>query len=453
METRVQYAKTSDGVDIAFAVYGEGPALVIPPSLTASHLQQELVLPVSRSFHERLSQRLQLIRYDCRGLGMSQREPIDFSPDAAERDMLAVVDRLGLERFALYSHVLAGEGPMAFAANRPDRVTGLFWWLGQTVLDSADGLRQYRALDPLMDTEWDLYTEIAARLVLGWSSPDASGFASLMRAGISPAGLRAAGAALRQLRAFDWATRVQVPTLVAHLAAVDGPTGNARTLASRIQTSHVVAIPGPPGLFMPFVYDSEVLVKAIADFVEGLSTENGGGAARSDAVLATRSGTAVILFADIVESTALTERMGDAAFRARARDLDASLRSIITEAGGTTIDAKTLGDGVLATFPAASQAIDAALRCGAAGDAQGLPLHLGLHAGDVIREQNNVFGGAVNIASRISALSAPGEVLVSRTVADLARTSAGVTFEDRGEHALKGIAEPQRVYAVRKDGA
>ena len=55
----------------------------------------------------------------------------------------------------------------------------------------------------------------------------------------------------------------------------------------------------------------------------------------------------------------------------------------------------------------------------------------------------------VNIASRISALSAPGEVLVSDIVRGLARTSAGVTFEDRGEHALKGIAEPVRVFAVR----
>jgi class 3 adenylate cyclase len=160
-------------------------------------------------------------------------------------------------------------------------------------------------------------------------------------------------------------------------------------------------------------------------------------------------GMAVVLFADIVDSTALTERMGDAAFRDRARALDASLRSIITEAGGTAIDGKLLGDGVLATFPAASQAIDAALKCAAAGDEQALPLHLGLHAGDVIREANNVFGGAVNIASRISALSAPGEVLVSDTVRSLARTSAGVTFEDRGEHALKGVADPQRVFAVR----
>jgi adenylate cyclase len=81
-----------------------------------------------------------------------------------------------------------------------------------------------------------------------------------------------------------------------------------------------------------------------------------------------------------------------------------------------------------------------------------LPLHLGLHAGDVIREQGNVFGGAVNIAARISGLSAPGEVLVSRTVADLARTSASVTFEDRGEQTLKGIAEAVRVFAVRAAG-
>ena len=60
-----------------------------------------------------------------------------------------------------------------------------------------------------------------------------------------------------------------------------------------------------------------------------------------------------------------------------------------------------------------------------------------------------MFGGAVNIAARISGESEPGEVLVSDTVRSLARTSAGVTFEDRGEHELKGIDEPQRLYAVK----
>ncbi len=81
-----------------------------------------------------------------------------------------------------------------------------------------------------------------------------------------------------------------------------------------------------------------------------------------------------------------------------------------------------------------------------------MPLHLGLHAGDVIREDNNVYGGAVNIAARISGLSAPGEVLVSDVVRSLARTSAGVSFEDLGEQSMKGVGEPVRVWMVREAG-
>jgi class 3 adenylate cyclase len=66
----------------------------------------------------------------------------------------------------------------------------------------------------------------------------------------------------------------------------------------------------------------------------------------------------------------------------------------------------------------------------------------------VIRESDNVFGGAVNVAARVSALSEPNEILVSQTVRELARTSAGVTFEDRGEHELKGVSDRVRVFAA-----
>ena len=170
------------------------------------------------------------------------------------------------------------------------------------------------------------------------------------------------------------------------------------------------------------------------------------------------SGTAIILFIDIVDSTALTERLGDGAFRAKARELGGALRAVIRECAGTPVEGPTLGDGVLAVFTSAREAIEAAQRCAKAGDEAGLPLHLGLHAGDVSREKDpdgrdNVYGGAVNIASRISGLSAPGEVLVSETVRSLARTSAGVSFEDRGEQTLKGVGEAVRVWAVREGEA
>jgi adenylate cyclase len=69
----------------------------------------------------------------------------------------------------------------------------------------------------------------------------------------------------------------------------------------------------------------------------------------------------------------------------------------------------------------------------------------------VIHEDGNVYGGAVNIASRVCGLSQSGEILVSSTVRDLARTSSAVGFDDRGEHPLKGVADAVRVFALKRD--
>jgi class 3 adenylate cyclase len=161
------------------------------------------------------------------------------------------------------------------------------------------------------------------------------------------------------------------------------------------------------------------------------------------------SETAIVLFTDIADSTALTEQMGDSLFRASARVLDGQLRTAIRDAGGTPVEGKVLGDGVMGVFSSAAQAIDAARRCVEASDERGLGLHVGLHAGDVIREDDNVYGGAVNIASRVCGLSAPGEVLVTDVVRGLARTSTAAGFEDRGEQSLKGISDAVRLFEVR----
>lgn len=171
--------------------------------------------------------------------------------------------------------------------------------------------------------------------------------------------------------------------------------------------------------------------------------------AEDDAGTTLPEGTVTIMFADIADSTALTERLGDEPFRAQARALDASLRALIGETGGAVVEGKLLGDGLLAVFSSARQAIDCAARSAAACGPSGLALHVGLHAGDVIREGGNVFGGAVNIAARVAGVAAPGEVLVSETVRSLARTSASVAFDDRGEHRLKGVDDTLRLYGVR----
>src|SRR6266508_6185973 len=236
---------------------------------------------------------------------------------------------------------------------------------------------------------------------------------------------------------------VQAPTLVLRRGPAFGPQ-QSQAVAAGIPNARLVVLEGDD---VPmFLGDTETVVHTIRDFL-GEETPPPASELPSG-IAATPVG--VILFTDIVDSTAITERLGDAAFRAKARDLDAALRTVIRDHSGTPIEGKLLGDGVLAVFTSARQAIEAALACGKAGTEASLPLHLGLHAGDVIREENNVYGGAVNIASRISGLTAPGEVLVSETVRSLARTSAGVRFEDRGERALKGVGELVRVWAVRE---
>jgi class 3 adenylate cyclase len=242
--------------------------------------------------------------------------------------------------------------------------------------------------------------------------------------------------------------RITAPTVIIHRdhdRAVAFRLG--RALAAHIAGARLVTLEGQ--VHWPWAGDMHSVTNAIVEF---LNPERGAHAAASSATASQASGTAVILFTDIVSSTELTERMGDSRFRDASRALDAGLRAAIRVAGGAAIEGKLLGDGVLATFPSAAQAIDGARRCLALSAASELGLHIGLHAGDVIREEGNVFGGAVNIASRICGLSAPGEILVSDVVRGMARSSAGVEFEDRGEQEMKGVGEPVRVYAVRKDG-
>ena len=172
-------------------------------------------------------------------------------------------------------------------------------------------------------------------------------------------------------------------------------------------------------------------------------------ATRARAPAATPQVMVAILFLDVVDSTALTEKFGDQEFRERSRQLDGRLRDVIRKAGGTALQGKVLGDGIMAIFPAARHAVECAIEFRSEAAAVSLELHTGIHAGDVIREADNVYGGAVNIASRIQAVSAPGQILVSDVVRGLARTSTTVEFNDLGEHELRGVSDPVRLYEVR----
>ena len=432
-EPQIRYVKTSDGVNIAYSIAGSGPTLLWAPDLPQSHAALEWQPSAYGPYLEAIAAEFTLVRFDARGVGLSDHDVSDFSMSARLRDLEAVIEHAVNGRFVLFGNEFSGPPAMAYTASNPDTVSHLILLdtFARAALFTEHPINKVSM--ELLERDWDLFVDSRTSLTRGVGDDGlrTREWVEFYKACVTPEVERLLRPELAKDDVTDLLATIATPTLILHHTGTrTRPTEMARELAARIPGSQLMLLEGG------VVGDWPRVVSAIRDFAKGAAEKP-------------TSGTAVILFADVVDSTVITESIGDAAFRERSRTLDSALRSIIANNGGTTVEAKTLGDGILATFPAASQAIAAALACGAVGETHGLPLHLGLHAGDVIREQDNVFGGAVIIAARISALSAPGEVLVSRTVADLARTSAGVTFDDRGEHALKGIGEPQRVYAVR----
>jgi class 3 adenylate cyclase len=351
----------------------------------------------------------------------------DFSGAACDRALEAVVDAsMPGERFTFIATGGAGYGTLYVAAH-PERVERLI---------TLDPIPATSAWFNATTGDWSVARRAMASMVFPAGPPERQRWWSeALRDSISQTTLQAA---ISQYRGFDMHAayaRVRVPTLF-----VTGKREALRQHASRL----AAVVPGSRLVNTedtgPAVDDRDA-VRAILEFM-GIDPACVGEATPA-------ASTAIILFVDIAGSTALTERIGDAAFRTAARTVDERVRTAMRDAGGTPVEGRVLGDGVMGVFASAAQAIAAARACVSAAQAADLPLHIGVHAGDVLREENNVYGGAVNIASRICGMSEPGEVLVSATIRDLARTSAGVVFEDRGEHALKGIDDPVRVFAVR----
>jgi class 3 adenylate cyclase len=161
----------------------------------------------------------------------------------------------------------------------------------------------------------------------------------------------------------------------------------------------------------------------------------------TDRVLAT------VLFTDIVSSTDRAADLGDSGWRALLERHDALVREQVERYRGQFV--KSLGDGMLATFDGPSRAISSAIAIRDSVRQLGLEVRAGLHTGECEMLADDDIGGlAVHVGARISGLAGPGEVLVSSTVRDLVVGSDQILV-DRGEHRLKGVPGPWRVFAVQ----
>ena len=432
MEPQIQYVTTSDSVNIAYYAIGSGPPQ-INVNIPSSHLQLEWQSPEWRSLYERTARRRTLVRYDARGLGLSDRDVTDFSVEAMIRDLEAVAGRLGAQPLRLVAFDASAPVVIAYAVKHAERVERVV--LMPAFSRGAEHRSpQLEAMVDLAETDWELASEAIVRVLGGWSEEEPARqrrTAAMFREAVEP------DTYISWHRQFlDWDVSGLLPRLTAPTLIVKRRHERLPSIETVRKTAAMI-----PHARLATADDWAEAMRAAEAFLRE-------GDAPQQPAPELPHGTAIILFTDIVDSTALTEQLGDAAFRDRAGTLDAALRAVIAEAGGMAVEGKVLGDGVMAVFAAARDAIACAARCHAAAFDTGLQLHLGIHAGDVIRDGNNVYGGAVNVASRVCAASAPGEILVSDVVRVLARTSAGVAFEDRGEHEMKGVGEVVRLFAV-----
>jgi class 3 adenylate cyclase len=227
---------------------------------------------------------------------------------------------------------------------------------------------------------------------------------------------------------------VLVPSLILH--RVDDrfqPIEGARYLASLIPGAHLVELPGVDE--MPWTGDTERVVVEIHHFLERLRDEE----EELDRVLAT------VLFTDIVASTDHAAQRGDRAWKALRERHHAIVRALLARFRGTELD--TAGDGFFASFPGPARAIRCAEAITSAVSGIGLEVRAGVHTGECERVGDTLAGLGVHVGARIAALAAPGEILVSQTVTDLV-TGSGLQFVDRGDHTLKGVPKPLRLYAV-----
>jgi class 3 adenylate cyclase/esterase/lipase len=426
-----RYAKSGD-VHVAYQVFGNGPIdLVFVPGFV-SHIENYWDHPDLARWLLRLASFARVAMFDKRGTGLSDRVSEFPSLDLRMDDARAVMDAAGFERAALLG--ISEGGPMAvlFAATYPQRCRGLVLygsfarsssWL------SAEGLEAYlRYVDKAWGSGRSLPTFAPSRqndlaLQQWWGRFE--------RLGASPAAAIAVMQMLTQIDVSDILSSVHVPTLVIHCTGdplINVESG--RFLAEHIPGARLLELPGHDHLF--FIHEQ------IGDAMEEFLTESVS-AAESDRVLA------AVLFTDIVGSTARAEQLGDQRWHNLLDAHHTTVRRELARSRGHEV--KSLGDGFLVTFDGPARAVRCACAIAEAVGPLDIQVRSGLHTGEIEIADNDVQGIAVHIASRVSALAGPGEVLVSRTVKDLVAGS-GLRFQERGKHSLKGLQEPMDLYAA-----
>ena len=439
MDPVIQYAKARDGVVIACSSFGSGPPLIVMPILPLSHLQVEWQMTGMRGFLKHLAGTHTVIRYDARGLGLSDREAPDRSLDAHLLDVEAACEKLGVKGAAVFAASYSGPIGIRLAARRPDLVSRLMLWCthafhGDVVAKLPQVSNQQReAVNKLADVDRELFIRTYLHRAVGWTEGEiANQFVEIAKQSIDIDNFFENLSHHMKFDARADLGEVHIPTLVLHRPAFIGSHVDvAKNLATAIPGARLALLDGES--VVPFIGQTQRVLQAIDEFLapDVTSTE------ASETAAADGPLPRFLLYADIEGHTPMMERLGDERGRQVLREYERITRAAIFANRGT--EARSEGDGFLAAFESVSDALRCAidLQRSLAGPIAGgecLRVRVGLNAGEPIAEGKQLFGESVFAVERIAGHGQGGQIIATAVVKELAAGRA-VAFHPMGEYA------------------
>jgi pimeloyl-ACP methyl ester carboxylesterase/DNA-binding winged helix-turn-helix (wHTH) protein len=431
------YVQNGD-VNIAYQVVGEGDLDVVFVMGWVSHLEYFWKEPHFAAFLNRLASFSRLILFDKRGTGLSDRVPLSELPTLEQRmeDVHAVMDAVGSESAVLIG--VSEGGPMCslFAATYPERTVALVM-IGTYAKRIKDddypwgvSAEDREAFFELMYRDWGKPVGIEERAPsLAGNEDFRNWWATYLRMGASPGAAVALTKMNAEIDVRNVLPTVRVPTLVIHRSGdLCLKVEEGRFVARQIPASKYVELDGIDHL--PFVGNRDEILDEIEQFLTGMRQSG-----EIDRVLATVMSIKIVEaiemtnWEDFMASSSAYVRRQIGLFKGREESFDAG--------------------GLLAVFDGPARAIRCALAINDSAERLNLDLQTGLHTGECDIRGEKYTGVAVELAQKIAAESAPGEILASRTVKDLVAGS-GIEFEEHGIKSFDGINGEWRLFTVKR---
>jgi pimeloyl-ACP methyl ester carboxylesterase len=429
----VRYTRTAGGGRIAFRASGSGPALLAIGGFGALFsIDSATEQPRWSRFEALLESFSTLICFDLAGIGLSDPQSGAFDVGSWAEDALAVLDAAEVDEAVVLGCGYGGLVALRLAASRPPRVRGLILANAFARIARADDYPAGVPAAVLAQQVSDVAeSDVAEGGDIDVMAPSLAHEPDT-RAWWAKASSRAAGPATAArfwelLSSCD--ERAVVPSVAAETLVLQtsenrsARSGHARWLVDHLPRARLVMVPGADHI--AWAHPGLDLVAEIEEFVTGVRAQS-----------ARQRHVAGILFTDLVASTDSNARSGDASWANTLARHDALCSTEVKRFGGRVV--KTMGDGVLATFPNLTSGVRAGTSIVAVGKAAGFSIRAGLHAAEIETMGDDVFGIGVAIASRTLTHAEADALTVTRTVVDL-MVGSGTEFETKGSFTLKGV--------------